>query len=204
MIGGMRSAILPGLLLVACAGAVSSATAPSPPPTRRDDFREVLDGVEIVDPYRWLEADKSPETRAWIDAQNAYTRQVVSTVPRAIPDRLTALTRFDSQSAPQPRGGRYFLTKRKTTDDLSILYVREGLEGKDEVLLDPHPLSADHTVDVSVADISEDGRFVAYGLRRGGEDETELRVLDVAKRADLPDVLPRGLYRSVSLRPDGS
>jgi prolyl oligopeptidase len=72
------------------------------------------------------------------------------------------------------------------------------------VLLDPHPLSADHTVDVTLDDISQDGRVLVYGLRRGGEDETELHVRDVAKRADLPDTLPRGLYRGVSLKPDGS
>jgi prolyl oligopeptidase len=203
MIGGMRSAILPGLVLASFLGEAAPARPPSPPPTRRDDFREVLHGVEIVDPYRWLEADDSSETRAWIDAQNAYTRAVLSPVPPAIPDRLGALTRYDSQSVPQPRGGRYFLSKRRTTDDLAILYVRDGRQGRDEVLLDPHPLSPDHTVDVSVADISEDGRILVYGLRRGGEDETELRVLDVAKRTPLADVIPRGLYRGVSLRPDG-
>ncbi len=71
----MRRAILPGLVLASSLGGASST--PSPPPTRRDDVREVLHGVEIVDPYRWLEDDKSPETRAWIDAQNAYTHAVL-------------------------------------------------------------------------------------------------------------------------------
>ena len=63
--------------------------------------------------------------------------------------------------------------------------MREGLDGADSVLLDPHPLSPDHTVDVSMEDISQDGRVLVYGLRRGGEDETELHVRDVATRADL-------------------
>jgi prolyl oligopeptidase len=177
-----------------------------PPLTRRDDVREVLHGVPIVDPYRWLEDGRSPETRAWIDAQNRYTHALLDGRPGrdAIRARLAALSRYDVQSAPQRRGGRYFVEKRRTSDDLSILYVREARDGRDEVLLDPHPLSPDHTVDVSVADISADGRVLVYGLRRGGEDETELHVRDVGRRADLADVLPRGLYRGASLLPDGS
>ena len=184
--------------------AVQAAT-PVAPATRRDDVREVIHGVEIVDPYRWLEDGRSPETRAWIDAQNAYTQAVVGARPERgrIRERIAALSRYDTQSVPTRRGTRYFLSKRRTTDDLPIQYVREGLAGADEVLLDPHPLSPDHTASVTVEDFSADGRVMLYGLRRGGEDETELRVRDIATRADLPDVLPRHLYRGASLRPDG-
>jgi prolyl oligopeptidase len=184
----------------------AQAVPAGPPPTRRDDFREVLHGVEVVDPYRWLEEGSSPETRAWIDAQNRYTHATVGAAAgrEAIRQRLTALSRYDTQTAPLRRGGRYFLSRRRASDALSVHYVREARESADHVLLDPHPLSPDHTVDVSVMDVSEDGRFLVYGLRRGGEDETELHVRDVARRLDLPDVLPRGLYRGVSLMPDGS
>jgi len=185
--------------------AVGQAAPPAPPQTRRDDVREVLHGVEIVDPYRWLEDGKGPDTRAWIDAQNAYTQAMLGARPErdAIRDRIAALSRYDTQSVPQKRGSRYFLFKRRVSDDLSIQYVREGLTGADQVLLDPHPLSPDHTVSVTVEDVSDDGRHLLYGLRRGGEDEMELHVRDVAKREDLADVLPRQLYRGASLRPDG-
>jgi prolyl oligopeptidase len=190
---------------VLAAEAADRGPRPGPPPTRREDFRETLHGVEVADPYRWLEDGASAETRAWIEAQNRYTREVVAAAAGrdSIRRRLTALMRHDVQSAPQRRGGRYFVSRRRAADDLSILHVREGRDGAEHVLLDPHPLSADHTVDVTVMDISEDGRFLVYGLRRGGEDETELHVRDVARRVDLPDVLPRALYRGVSLMPDG-
>ncbi len=203
----MRAAFASCLVaLLAGAPRTAHAADPAPPPTRRDDVREVIHGVEIIDPYRWLEDGQSAETRAWIDAQNRYTHALLDARPdrEAIRQRLTALSRYDVQTAPQRRGARTFISKRRAADDLSILYVREGVDGADTVLLDPHPLSADHTVDVSVDDISEDGRFLVYGLRRGGEDETELHVRDVGTRADLPDVLPRDLYRGVSLMPDGS
>jgi prolyl oligopeptidase len=194
------------LSIALAADALAASGTPPPPATRRDDVREVLHGVEIVDPYRWLEDGRSPETRAWIDAQNGYTQAVLGARPESarIRERMAALARYDTQSVPQRRGSRYFLFKRGAADDLSIQYVREGASGPDEVLLDPHPLSPDHTVSVTVEDVSDDGRFLLYGLRRGGEDETELHVRDVGKRADLPDALPRQLYRGASLRPDGS
>jgi prolyl oligopeptidase len=199
-------ALVSFLALASAKDLPAQTTQPTPPPARRDDVREVLHGVEVVDPYRWLEDDRSAETRAWIDAQNRYAHTLLDGRPgrEAIRERLTALSRYDVQSVPQRRGERYFIQKRRVADDLSILYVREGLAGPDEVLLDPHPLSPDHSSDVEVSDISADGRWVVYGLRRGGEDETELHVRDVARRADLPDVLPRGLYRGASLKPDGS
>jgi prolyl oligopeptidase len=207
-----RGGIAHTLALVSCLALANARDVPAqtnqprPPPARRDDVREVLHGVEVVDPYRWLEDDRSAETRAWIDAQNRYAHALLDGRPgrEAIRERLTALSRYDVQSVPQRRGERYFIQKRRVADDLSILYVREGLAGPDEVLLDPHPLSPDHSSDVEVSHISQDGRWVVYGLRRGGEDETELHVRDVARRADLPDVLPRGLYRGASLKPDGS
>jgi len=185
-------------------GSTSSALAP--PPTRRDDFSEVLHGVTIVDPYRWLEEDQSPETRAWIDAQNRYTHALVDPLPMrtTIRARLDALARVDRQAIPEVHGGRYFTWKRRAQDDLWSFFVREGRDGRDDILLDPHPLSADHTSSFTVEAVADDGRRLVYGIRRGGEDETELHVLDVASKKDLPDVLPRALYRGVSMKPDGS
>jgi prolyl oligopeptidase len=121
-----------------------------------------------------------------------------------IQKRLTELMRIDTVSAPFERGGRYFLFKKRAEDDLSILYVRRGLNGRDEVLIDPHKLSPDHTTNIGLDDVSGDGRLMVYSIRRGGEDETELRVIDVDSRKDLPDRLPRALYRGVSFKKDGS
>ena len=181
------------------------AQVPKPPPSRVDNFREVVHGVEIVDPYRWLEDQDSPETRAWIDAQNKYTHSLLDGLPSRplIQKRLSELLRVDSVSTPFEQGGRYFLYKKRAEDDLSILYVRQGLNGKDEVLIDPHALSPDHTTDIGLLDASNDGKLVIYSVRRGGQDETELRVMDVDKRKDV-DQLPNALYRGVSMNKDGS
>jgi endonuclease YncB( thermonuclease family) len=169
------------------------------------DAVEVLHGESIPDPYRWLEDQDGPETRAWIDAQNKYTHSLLDGLASrpAIQKRLSELLRVDSMGTPAEQGRRYFLSKRRPADDLSILYVRQGLNGKDEVLIDPHTLSPDHTTDIGLDDISSDGKLIVYSVRRGGQDETELHVMDVDTRKDV-EQLPNALYRGVSMKKDGS
>ena len=193
------------LILVISSTSPVQAQVPKAPPSRVDNVREVIHGVEIVDPYRWLEEQDSPETRAWIDAQNKHTHSLLDGLPSRplIQKRLSELLRVDSVSTPLEYGGRYFLYKKRAEDDLSILYVRQGLNGKDEVLIDPHTLSSDHTTDIGLLDASGDGKLVVYSVRRGGQDETELRVMDVDKRKDV-DQLSNALYRGVSMKKDGS
>lgn len=177
-----------------------------PPATRQDNVKELIHGVEIVDPYRWLEDQESSETRQWIDAQNRYTHRLLDSLPsrERLENRLRSLVQINRLRAPIERNGRYFMFRKRATDDLWTLNIRKGLHGEEQVLMDPHTLSSDHTTDISLEDISRDGTLMVYGVRRGGEDETELRVMDVDSRRDFPDMLPRGLYYGVSLKPDNS
>lgn len=194
------------VLLVFQVALVQAQMSKSPPATRQDNVRDTLHGVEIVDPYRWLEDQNSPETRKWINAQNDYTHFLLDSLPfrQNIQERLTELMRIDRLAAPTERNNSYFLWRKRAEDDLWILYLRQGLKGKDQVLIDPHMLSPDHTTDISLMDVSWDGKLLIYGVRQGGEDETDLRVMDVETRKDLPDRLPRALYRGVSLKKDKS
>lgn len=181
------------------------AQVSKPPASRVDNVREVMHGVEITDPYRWLEDQNSAETRAWIDEQNKYTHSLLDGLPMRtqIQKRLSELLRVDTVSTPFEQDGRYFLFKKRAEDDLSILYLRNGLNGADEVVIDPHTLSSDHTTDIGLLDASTGGKLIVYNVRRGGQDETELHVMDVDKRKDV-DQLPNALYRGVSMKKDGS
>ncbi len=177
-----------------------------PPETRRDDLREVMHGVELVDPYHWLEDADSPETRAWIDVQNDYTRSVLGAMPirERIRSRLREMLAHDSIGAPAQRRNVYFFLKKGSEQDLWSVYRRKGIDGQDELLIDPHPMSRDRSISVGPIAPSEDANLLAYEVRYGGEDETEIRVLEVNERRDLPDRLPRGLYQSISWKADGS
>ncbi|HWP44207.1 MAG TPA: prolyl oligopeptidase family serine peptidase [Blastocatellia bacterium] len=177
-----------------------------PPKTRTDNVTETIHGVKITDPYRWLEDQKSPETRAWIDAQNEYTESLLRTVPGRdrIKQRLTELLKIDTISVPIARGDRYFFSKRRADQNQPVLYMRKGLNGKDEVLIDPNTMSADQTTSVNRLDVTEDGKLMAYGVRQGGEDEVSVALMDVDTRKDLPDRLPKGRYFGISIKPDKS
>ncbi len=187
--------------------AVSAASAPAQqrlaPPTRRAVVVDTVHGVAIADPYRWLEQQDAPETRAWISAQNGYTDAVIGALPGrdAIERRLTELLRVETIGIPGYRGGRYFLTRRAAAQDLSVLYMRRTLNGPDEVLVDPHGWSADHTVSVGFIDASHDGRLLAYRVRSGGEDEVAIRMMDIDSRR-LIDSLPRARYGGLNFTRD--
>jgi len=201
----LPAAILAAVLMVASAW--SQRVQPkAPPKTRMDNVTEVLHGVELVDPYRWLEDQQSPETRAWIDAQNAYTDALLGRLSgrEDLKRRLTALLEVDSIELPTERNGRYFFRKRLAGQDQFVLYLRKGLHGSDAVLIDPHPMSPDHTTSVNFASVSEDGALLVYGIRQGGEDEMTPQLFDVDARKDMPDRLPKARYSSISLKPDRS
>ena len=198
---------LPLVVLVGCGETSPYAVEVQPPPeTEAIEVADIVHGVEIVDPYRWLEDQESPETREWIDAQNAYTDTILEQIPgrEALEERFARLMKTDVISMPMERGGRYFYSKRAADQDLFVVYVREGLDGEERVLIDPHPMSEDLTVSVGIREISHDGRLVAYAVRRGGADEVTIRFLDVDTGEELPDTLREARYYNVSLMPDKS
>ena len=177
-----------------------------PPTTRAESVKEAFGSVEVSDPYRWLEDQKAPETRAWIDEQNRYSESFLHALPGrdALKKRVAELLKVDTTGTPTEKGGLYFFNKRLADQDLSVLYIRKGVNGKDEVLLDPHPLSPDHTVSITLLDVVADGSLIAYGIRQGGEDEVTVKFLDVATKKELPDVLPRARYQGVAVKDDRS
>ena len=202
----------PWIALLAFALACQPAASPPEgrtvaraPETRAEAVIDVLHGVEIADPYRWLEDQESPETRAWIDAQNAYTDAVLADLPGrdALTARFRELMEIDRVQMPVAAEGRYFYLKRPAGEDLYALYLRRD-GGEEEVLLDPRPLSEDQSATLTLLDVSRDGSLLAYGLRQGGEDEFVPKLFDVDRRQDLPDAFPEDDYFSFSISPDNA
>ena len=200
----MRSAnrplrvLLPLLLAAQLAGA--QATSLTYPTTRRADQVDVLHGVSVADPYRWLEDTDSPETRAWIEAQNALTFGWLATIPERprIVERLTELWNYARYGLPFKEGGRYFWFENSGLQNQSVLYVQQGPNGSPRVLIDPNTLSSDGTVALSSTVPSENGRLLAYAIARSGSDWNEIRVRDVATGRDLPDTLKWVKFSGIS------
>lgn len=194
------------LFLQTLQGSAQSSGKPAVPVTEVNAVTETVQGMEITDPYRWLEDQNSPRTRAWIDAQNAYTDSILAAAPgrEALRRKVEALLKIETMSSPVVRNGRYFFTRRQPDQDQPVLYMRQGLNGKDELLVDPLALSPQHTISVNLMSVSHDGAFIIYALREGGEDEVTPRLFDVAAHKDLPEKFPRARYFGISILPDNS
>ena len=178
----------------------------APPVTRQLPVTERLHGIEITDPFRWLEDGASSETREWIRQQNLYSDQLLQSFPGQdrVARRLGELGRINSIGAPERRGGLYFFRKREADQDLWVICMRRGVHGDNEVLIDPHSMSDDLTTSVRILDVSGDASILAYGIRRAGADEEVVRFFDVEARRNLADILPAGRVYGVSLLADGS
>src|ERR1700722_3966986 len=182
---------------------------PPPPPTEPKPVTETIHGTTLPDPYRWLEDQKSPETRAWISEQMKYTEQYLSQVKirPAIVSELTKLERVENFTIPIERGGIYFFKKRLADENQGSIYMRRGLHGQDERLIDATKLSVDQNTSVQINDISKDGTLLVYGIRSGGADEESVHILeinkeDAARNHPLDDSLPSARYSGIQLSPD--
>ena len=182
----------------------NGVTLPPPPPTEAKPVTETVQGVTITDPYRWLEDQKSPATREWLAAQMKYTEDYLSQVKirPEIVEQLTKLIRVETYGIPLEAEGRYFFTKRLAEENQASIYMRKGLTGTDERLVDATKLSTDQNTSVNIADVSKDGSLLLYGVREGGADEESVHALDVNSGKETPDVLPKARYMGVSLTPD--
>jgi prolyl oligopeptidase len=176
------------MLLSACqtGRGLSRAAYPATPTINQvDDYF----GVKVADPYRWLEDENAPATKAWVDAENRVTFGYLAQIPQraAIQRRLTELWDFERYGVPFKQGGRYFYFKNDGLQNQSVLYTLTALDAEPMRLLDPNTLSADGTVALSGTAVSNDGNLLAYGLATAGSDWQEWRVRDVRTGTDLPD-----------------
>lgn len=205
-----RALTLAGMLLTIgsisanCFAQEKTASNGCPPASRNDGTKEIIHGMSIADPYRWLEDQNSAETRAWIEAEDKCTSAVLDPFPGKAPitKRLSELMKVDSIGLPAERNGWYFFSKRRADQDLFVTYKRHGLNGADEVLIDPHALSADHSTSAGLMGLSRDGSLAAYFVRAGGQDEVTVKFLDTKTGQNLADELPHGNYDGISIEPD--
>jgi prolyl oligopeptidase len=178
----------------------------APPATRTDNAVDDYFGAKVADPYRWLEDQNSPETRAWITSENNYTNSILNRLPgrSVVSARLGQMLKVDATGLPTERNGRYFFSKRRADEDQAKIYFRQGPTGPDQLLVDPLPMSAAHNITVDLANISKDAKVIAYFVRQGGADETTPHFLNVDTRQELPDVFPKALYFSLDFNADQS
>ncbi len=150
------------------------------PETKKGSDVDTYHGVEIKDPYRWLEAPDAPETEAWVKAQNAVTSSFLAASPDKAPlvARLTDAYNFERFSCPFRKGDDLvFYFRNSGLQNQSVLYKQRGLDGEPTVLLDPNTLAADGTAALGTYGFTESGSLLAYGVARSGSDWNTISVM---------------------------
>jgi prolyl oligopeptidase len=179
----------------------------APPPTPVEPVIEILHGVEITDPYRWLEDQNSPRTRKWLEEQAAYTRAYFDAIPyrERIRTRVRELLAHKEViSEPWNVGNRYFFLKRQEGAEQPVIAMKDGFLRPETILVDPALRGSGNSTAVSTAAISKDGGLLAYSVRQGGTDHSCLEILDVERAVVLPDRLPEGFCTGFVFAPDSS
>jgi prolyl oligopeptidase len=161
------------------------------PYTRKDNQVDDYHGIQVADPYRWLEDDNSPETLAWVAAENQVTFDYLDQIPyrSQLKQRLQELYDYPKYGVPSRSGTYYFWSKNDGLQNQSVLHVQQGLDGTPRVLIDPNQLSPDGTVRLMAGEPSRDGRYFAYYLSSGGSDWLEARALEIESGNVLQDHL---------------
>jgi prolyl oligopeptidase len=175
------------------------------PVTAREDQADDYFGTKVTDPYRWLEDDTSARTADWVEAQNAVTFAFLEQIPyrQKIQDRLTKIWDYPKVSAPYKEGGRYYYSRNNGLQNQFVQFSKETLDGEERMVLDPNTFSEDGTVSLTNFSPSEDGKYIGYGISRGGSDWNEFFVMNAGDLQKLEDHLMWIKFSGISWYGDG-
>jgi len=170
---------------------LAAATPWTYPTATRGEQVDDYHGTKVADPYRWLEDLDSPQTTAWVAAQNQLAFGFLEKLPQRekFKARLTKLWNFPRFGLPTKEGGQYFFTKNDGLQNQAVLYVQPSLATEPRVLLDPNTLAKDGTVALTAFHVSHDGKWLAYGTAAAGSDWNEFRVRGIADGKDTTDLI---------------
>ena len=188
--------------------------------TKKVDTVDTYFGVDVPDPYRWLEDDRSEETEAWVDAQNAVTNGFLDTIPfrDELKARLKSIWNYEKVTAPFKEGEYTYFRKNDGLQNQYVVYRYKTGDDPEtaEVFLDPNTFKEDGTISLSGLSFSEDGSLAAYSISEGGSDWRKILIMDVASKEIIEDTLRdvkfsgiswyknEGFYYSSYDKPEGS
>src|SRR3984893_10784416 len=176
-----------------------------PPLSEQEPVTEILHGVAVTDPYRWLEDQDSPRTRVWIEEQTRYARNYLHAIPgrELIRRRIREFLAVETHDSLQKVGNCYFSRKRLPEQEQACIYMRQDADSEDLLLIDPLGRGTGSHTAVKPLRISPDGRLLLYEVKEGGERTGTFELLDIDTRKRLSDFLPRGYLRGFAFAPDG-
>lgn len=176
------------------------------PETKTVDVVEEQFGEKIADPYRWLENDvrEDSDVAAWVKAQNKVTNAYLETLDGrdALAASMTKLFDYDALGVPIEAGGNYFYQRKSGGQNQAVLYVREGEDGEERVLIDPAKWSDDGATALAEWKPSDDGSLLVYAIQDGGSDWRTVKVIEVATGKILEDTVEWVKFSNLAWMPN--
>jgi prolyl oligopeptidase len=163
------------------------------PKTNTVDTIDTYFGVEVKDPYRWLEDDRSTETETWVKSQNQVTFGFLDQIPyrNQLKERLSEIWNYERVGAPFIEGDYTYFYKNDGLQNQSVIYRFKTGEPKEtaEVFLDPNTFKEDGTISLGGLSFSKNGKILAYAISEGGSDWRKIIVMDVETKEITEDTL---------------
>ncbi len=176
------------------------------PHARQATTTDTLHGVQVADPYRWLEGLNSAETGEWIASQNRVTGRYLAGLPQrdAFKNRLTALWNYPRVTLPtRLSNGVLFYRRNSGLQKQFVVVARSSPGTPAKLILDPNVRSPDGSTALSAFEPSPDGRHVAYALSEGGADWQDVKIRRVRGGEDLEETLRWVRFSGLSWTRDG-
>ncbi|WP_242521409.1 prolyl oligopeptidase family serine peptidase [Tamlana sp. s12] len=160
------------------------------PETKKVDTVDTYFGVKVKDPYRWLEDDRSPETEAWVVAENKATFDYLNQIPYrdTLKQRLSELWNYEKVGAPFKEGDYTYFSKNNGLQNQNVIYRKKGND-EAEVFLDPNTFSKDGTTSLGGLSFSENGKILAYSISEGGSDWRKVILMNTENKEIIEDTL---------------
>lgn len=161
------------------------------PQTVKEDIVDDYHGTQVPDPYRWLEVDTAQNVKNWVVEQNKVTQDYLAKIPyrEALATRYADLFNYVKLGSPFKKGDYYFFSKNDGLQNQAVIYFQKGLEGTQEVFIDPNAISAEGTSSINLLGFSPDNRFVAYSQSNAGSDWQTIKIKEIATGTILADEL---------------
>ena len=161
------------------------------PMTRKDSVVNDYFGVQVADPFRWLEDDRSKETEAWVQTQNECTFGYLKTIPfrDSLRKHIAELYDYEKFGTPIKKAGHYYFFKNDGLQNQDVLYGTKDIRSQPDKIIDPNQFSKEGTTALNSFSFSKDGKYMAFQVAEGGSDWNKIMVLDLESKTYLKDTI---------------
>jgi oligopeptidase B len=184
-----------------------------PPVAKKIPTERTHHGDTFVDDYEWLRDKESPDTIAYLEAENAYTEARtahLASLRDTLFEEIKSRTKETDLSVPYRIGGYWYYGRSIEGKQYGIscrcpiagpddwtppkLDVDTDVPGE-EILLDSNELAEGHDFfSLGAASVSPDGNLLAFSTDTVGDERFLLRVKDLRTGELLPDQIPNTMY----------